>query len=378
MTSEGQQNSTPTAQKEQYSVDEAAVANIVETMKKKYREEGIVIDEVNTSLKELRGIISEDTYTKVDIESHDDLESFNSDTSKFFGNVYLSMKGVLKPINDMLKKFPLTEDVGFYLYSANMHYSANQYIALASAVGFVVALAFVALGFVIGTAMKNLAMMATMPFLFGFVGFVAAVAIVLYIPRQNATSRGNACAVELPFALRHMSTELRAGIGLYKTLQAIASTDYGVLSEEFARTINEIEEGTDTSIALKHMALRVQSRPLKTTINHIVRAMHVGGNLSQIMSDIAKDVSDDLKNKINSFSQKMNFFAVVFIFLGIVMPVAITILGSIRNSPIAATGGSLFKSVPLTPEVMMIFYFIAMPGLFIFMNMIIYMMQPKM
>jgi len=376
VTYEESQPASP--KREQYSIDEESVTNIVETMKKKYREEGIVIDEVNTSLKELRGIISEDTYTKVDIESHDDIEAFNSSTTKFFGNVYLSLKGILKPINDMLKKFPLSEDVGFYLYSANMHYSANQYIALASAVGFVVALACVALGFILGAAMKNLALMASMPFILGFLGFIVSVALVLYIPRQNAISRGNACAAELPFALRHMSTELRAGIGLYKTLQAIASTDYGVLSEEFSRTINEIEEGTDTSIALKHMALRVQSRPLKTTINHIVRAMHVGGNLSQIMSDIARDVSDDLKNKINSFSQKMNFFAVVFIFLGIVMPVAITILGAIRNSPLAATGGSLFKSVPLTPEIMMIFYFVAMPALFIFMNFVIYLMQPKM
>jgi flagellar protein FlaJ len=363
---------------ESYSASDEEVNKIVETMKNKYREEGILIDEASSSLKELRGIIAEETYSKIDIESQDDLEAFGSDTTRAFGNIYLRLKGILKPLQNIIKTFPLTDELGFYLYSANMHYSANQYLALASAVGFVVALAMLAAGFIIGAVTRNLLFMTVLPLGLGFAGFLAATFLVLYIPRQKAVARGNACSIELPFALRHMSTELRAGIGLYKTLQAITSTNYGVLSEEFARTISEIEEGTDTSVALKHLALRTQSKPLKTTVNHIVRAMRVGGNLSDIMSDIAKDVSEDMKNKINTFAQKMNFFAVLFIFMGIVLPVAITILGAIRNSPLAATGQQLFKAVPLTPEIMMIFYFIAMPAMFGFMNLIVYMAQPKM
>jgi flagellar protein FlaJ len=152
-----------------------------------------------------------------------------------------------------------------------------------------------------------------------------------------------------------MSTELKAGIGLYKTIQTIAANDYGVLSDEFARTITEIEEGSDTRIALKHLALRTQSKALKKTINHVLRAMRIGGNLSDAMSSIADDVADEMRNKILEFSQSMNFFAVIFIFAGIVMPVAIMILGAIRNSPIAAAGQDVFKNIPLTPEILLIF-----------------------
>lgn len=362
----------------QYVADEDEISQIVETMKKKYREEGIVMDDVHSSLRELRGIIAEETYSKIDIESQDDVEAFGSSSTKFFGNVYLKLKSVLKPLQEMLKDFPLSQELGYYLYSANMHYSANQYLALASAVGFVVALVLLIVTIILGALTRNVLLMTALPIAAAIVGFVFAISLVLYIPRQKAVARGNAASIELPFALRHMATELKAGIGLYKTLQAIASTDYGVLSEEFARTINEIEEGTDTSIALKHLALRTQSRALKTTINHIVRAMRVGGNLSDIMNNIAKDVSEEMKNKINSFSQKMNFYSVLFIFMGIVLPVAITILGAIRNSPLAATNASLFKALFLTPEIMVIFYFVVMPALFIMMNLIIYIGQPKM
>ena len=92
----------------------------------------------------------------------------------------------------------------------------------------------------------------------------------------------------------------------------------------------------------------------------MLRAMRVGGNLSDIMNEIAKDVSNDLKNKINTFAQKMNFFAVIFIFVCIVMPTAILILGAIRNSTTSG-GTELFKAIPLTPQVMIIFYLVVMP-----------------
>jgi flagellar protein FlaJ len=234
------------------------------------------------------------------------------------------------------------------------------------------------LGLIIGIITKNILFMTTLPFVVGFLGWLAGTIIVLMIPKQNAIARGNACSIELPFALRHMSTELRAGLGLYKTLQAVASSNYGALSEEFSRTITEIEEGVDTSAALKHMALRTQSKPLKTTINHMLRAMRIGGNLSEAMTSIAKDVSEDLKERITMFAQNMNFFAVIFIFLGIIMPVAIIILGSIRNSAIASVGDNLFKSVPLTLDVLIIIYFIIIPIIFAGMNFMVYRAQPKM
>jgi flagellar protein FlaJ len=359
--------------------DKDEVDRIVDTMKKKYQSDGAQFEEVGGALKELRGIIAEDTYAKADITNKEDLDSFDSKLAKQVGEIYLKLKKYLAPIKDSLKKFPLSTDIGYYLYSANMSYSASQFLALASAAGLIGVL----FGFIAGLFLAII-LASTNPVLAAITPIISAIAlgaiitiIVIDYPRQAAISRGNACSIELPFALRHIATELKAGIGLYKTIQAVTATDYGVLSEEFARTINEIEEGTDTSVALKHMALRTQSRPLKSALNHMLRAMRVGGNLSHIMSEIAEEVSDDLKTRISTFSQQMNFFAVIFIFVGIVLPVAVMILGAIRNSPMGSTG-NLFKSVPLTPELMIIFYVIVMPVLFAALNYFVYLQQPKM
>lgn len=362
---------------ENFAIDEMEVNKIVETMKKKYREEGLIIDEVNTSLKEMRGIIAEDTYAKIDIENQEDIEAFGSNITRKIAELYLKTKNIVKPIQNYFKNIPITQELGYYLYSANMQYSANQYLAIATTSGIIVGLFSFILGLLLGVIIGNILLITTIPIIFGIFGMIISTIVILRIPKNNAIKRGNKCSSELPFALRHMATELKSGIGLYKALQAIASNNYGVLSEEFSRTINEIEEGTDTNIALKHMSLRTQSKPLKTTINHILRAMRIGGNLSDVMNDIAKDITNDLKNKIIAFSQSMNFFAVIFIFLGIVLPVAIIILGSIRNSPLAATGKDLFKAVPLTVDVMLIIFLVIMPLLFIVMNYFVYKTQPQ-
>ncbi|MFA5357382.1 MAG: type II secretion system F family protein [Candidatus Izemoplasmatales bacterium] len=360
-----------------YSIDKEEVDRIVEGMKKKYQEEGMHFEEVSENLRELRGIISEESYSKIDIESESDVENFDSKAMQFFGNLYLKTRGILKPIQESLKKLPSNKELSYYLYSANMQYSSNQYLAISSAVGLLAGLIIFASILLVGAILLS-PLIAILAFPMAMFAGIIATVITLIIPKQKATARGDACSVELPFALRHMATELKAGIGLYKTIQAVAAANYGVLSEEFARTINEIEEGTDTSLALRHLALRTQSRPLKTAIMHIIRAMRIGGNLSNIINEIANDVSEDLRNRINAFSQKMNLFSVIFIFIGIVMPVGITILGAIRNSPITSGGQELFSAIPLTPPIMIIFYLVAMPSLFIMLNFMIYVMQPKM
>ena len=362
---------------EKFEIDEKEVTQIVETMKNKYREQGINFEEVDTNLKELRGLISNDAYAKIDLETEEDLDNFSSDFARKIGAFYLKLRKILKPVQKFLKNLPIGSEIGFYLYSANMQYSTSQYLALASAGGFIAALIALIVTAIIGLTMPNLLLKIVLPILFAFIAWIVATLLILFIPKQKAVSRGNGCSVELPFALRHMATELKAGIGLYKTIQTIAVNDYGTLSEEFARTINEIEEGSDTRIALKHLALRTQSRPLKKTINHLLRAMRIGGNLSNTLNDIAEDVSEDIKNNITIFSQNMNFFAVIFIFAGIVLPVAIMILGAIRNSPIAATGQELFQNIPLTPPVLFIFFLVVMPLIFAMLIGIVYKSQPQ-
>lgn len=342
-------------------IDMEKVEKIVKRMREKYRSEGVEFEEVGGNLRELRGLIAEGMSAKIEIQTIEELQEVKNRLINFLATTYLKLGAILKPVAKAMTKFPEIEMVSFYLYSANMHYSSKQYIALAiagSTVAFIIALL---LSSAILTIMKIDMVTRVMAIvLISLMTFILSLAIILIMPKQNAMARGDAVSIELPFALRHMATELRAGIGLYRTIQAVASADYGVLSEEFARVITEVEEGTDTRDALRHLALRTQSKALRNAIVHIVRALKTGGNLSESMNEIAEDVSFNMRMAVREFGQKMNFFGVVFIFGAIVFPVMTTILGSIRNSPIKESMAS-FQVLPLTPTIMAAIYLVVMP-----------------
>ncbi|MBU0662799.1 type II secretion system F family protein [Candidatus Micrarchaeota archaeon] len=334
------------------TVDHEEVERIVKKMKKKYVDQGVEFEEVGGKLRDLRGMIVEGEGAKIKVQKVENLRDFKNPFVQKIGGIYLGMQGIMLPVNSLLKKLPLAKDLGYYLYSANMRYSVAQYLAISTVVG--------VMAFFLGLVLfAVLAFVAKLPLIIAPLGglgaFVFVTIGVLLIPKSNANKRADAISAELPFALRHMASELRAGIGLYKTMQAVATSDYGVLSEEFARTINEIEEGIDTKDALRNFALRTQSKALRSALLHVIRAMTTGGNLSGIMSTIAEDVSFELRMKMRDFGEKINFFGVIFIVGAIVFPVFIAIIGGITNAPL---GLGSFK---LEPMIIAAIYLAIMP-----------------
>lgn len=362
------------------TVDLEQVEKIVEKMKKKYAEQGVEFERVEGKLGELRSSITEGKGASVQIQNVEDLTTIRNPLIQKVGNIYLRFRKFFDSLSNIVLKLPNIEQIDYYIYSANLKFSLKQYIAISS----VAAVLFFIAGFILLTILTfGMQMDIVAKLLVTLAGSlivaIAGLAAVLVYPQSIAKKRGDDIAVELPFALRHMATELKSGVGLYRTIQTIATANYGVLSEEFSRTINEIEEGTDTKDALKHMALRVQSKELANALSHIIRAMKTGGNLSDIMGEIAEDVSFSIQSRIRDFSEKMNFLGVIFIFMAIVLPVMVSILGGIRNTPIAsAAGGNVFSALPLDVLNLSIFYLVIMP--FILFMLIVYIrsIEPKM
>jgi len=354
------------------SIDIDAVEKIVSKMKKKYREQGVEFEEVGGRLSELRGIIAESQMTKIKVQGVEDLTDFNSSTIRNLGKFYLLFELPMKFITKVLKRMPGANELGYYLYSSNMKYSVQQYVAIASSLAVIVGFITLILTAIVGFLVLENTLIGLLSPIVGFFAFFFVAVVAFLYPQNKATKRGKEISVELPFALRHMATELKAGIGLYKTLQAISVSDYGVLSEEFSRTIAEVEEGTDTKDALRHFALRTESKSLRSALLHIIRALKTGGNLSDIMNKIAEDVSFELRIAMRDFSERMNFFGVIFIFFAIVIPVFIAVLGGITNSPLPNISGSL----ALTPTMIGIFYLVLMPGVMLLLIYYLKIAQP--
>ncbi len=353
-------------------IDIDAVENIVKKMKDKYKEQGIEFEEPQGKLAALRGVITDTSGPQVNTQMVEELTEFKSPLVSSLGKLFLRFELVLKPILKAVKKFPVSKELAYHLYSANMAYSVQQYLALtvaAASIVFFIALVLSILGSVILKFSVLLALLLAIGV------FLFTLVIILLIPKSIGQRRGDDTSSELPFALRHMSSSLRAGIGLHKTLQTIAAADYGVLSQEFSRTLNEIEEGTDTQVALRHFALRTQSRALRSALLHIIRALKTGGSLSDIMNDIAEDVSFELRLKISDFAEKMNFFGVIFIFGAIVLPVFLAIIGAVANAPLGKA--SLTGTLNLQPQMILIIYTVLMPLVLAFLVFYVKMTQPR-
>lgn len=369
----------------QEELSDRDIDTIVDRMKSKYRNEGLEFNEAEGKLGELKGIISGTGQKNVEVQGVEALRDGKSPYVRILGHLYFSLHGLFERIGVFMEGLPQMKTLNYYLYSANMPYSPKQWVAMISVISILVLIAAFSFGEIFFLILRHIAadqkkvlaplvvaLSYILPVFGAFFMMLLTIFVGFLIPQSNAQKRGDMCSTELPFALRHMATELRAGIGLYKTLQTIAKADYGVLSEEFTRTISEIEEGTDTKDALHHFAARTQSKPLANALRHIMRALRTGGNLSEIMGTIASDVSFDLRMKVRDYSEKLNFFGVIFIFMGIVMPVFVGVMAAIVNG-----GLPLGISIPLTPPIVLIFYFLIMPSLLGGLAYYLYISQPR-
>jgi flagellar protein FlaJ len=173
---------------------------------------------------------------------------------------------------------------------------------------------------------------------------------------------------ELPYALRHMSIELKAGRGLHDALITIRNADYGSLSREFNRALEEIKFGKSTEESLLEMSHRVNSEGLSRAIHQIVGTLRVGGNLAGSLEIIAKDISFDMQIKLKEFSQKLNSFILIYTFIAILAPVI---------SLIMLMAGSTVMGDVISSELLYVIYVIFFPLVVVFMGLFIKKLEPK-
>ena len=149
---------------------------------------------------------------------------------------------------------------------------------------------------------------------------------LIYYPQIKEKNSYTDLNQELPYALRHMSIELKSGKGLHDTMLTIKNSDYGSLSKEFTRVLEEIKFGKQTEESLQEMSHRVNSEGLSRTIHQIIGTLRVGGNLANSLDIIAKDISFETQIKLKEYSQKLNSFILIYTFIAILAPVIILIM----------------------------------------------------
>jgi flagellar protein FlaJ len=211
-----------------------------------------------------------------------------------------------------------------------------------------------------------------------FIGFEISMAItvlffniyflMIYYPKIKANRRYSDITNELPYALRHMSTDLKSGKGLHDTLVTISKSDYGSFSYEIKRVLEEIKFGESSETALLNMSKRVNSKGLSRAIEQIIGTLKVGGNLSNNLNIIAEDITFDIQIQLKEYSQKLNGFILIYTFIAILGPVIILIMLMAAST---VMGDIIF------PNLLLLLYIFFFPIIVIFMGLFIKKLEPN-
>ncbi|MGB9577525.1 MAG: type II secretion system F family protein [Candidatus Micrarchaeia archaeon] len=95
----------------------------------------------------------------------------------------------------------------------------------------------------------------------------------------------------LPSALFQIAS-FPSKTGIEKIIASVAKSDYGALSEEFARAKRLLDAGASVPEALESMSKRCNSRLVSRACALLSQSYKSGANLSQPLKEVAEDVFD--------------------------------------------------------------------------------------
>lgn len=196
---------------------------------------------------------------------------------------------------------------------------------------------------------------------------IITILLYKYYPTIKEKQKQEEVIKQLPYALRQLSIELQAGIGLFDAMDNISNSDYGPLSEEFKITLEEIHYGTNYNQAFNNLSKRNNQRIMKKTIGQIIRTLNNGGNLSKTLTQLANEHNYNMKIKYKEYSEKLNSFMLLYMFIAVLIPVILFIM------IIAAT--TVIGPI-IQPELLLILYLFFFPLVVSFMILIIKKMEP--
>lgn len=175
-------------------------------------------------------------------------------------------------------------------------------------------------------------------------------------------------STNLPYLLRHMSTEIRAGKGLHDVFISLSKAEYGSLSNEFLRVSEEIKYGGNTEKSLIRMSKRVQSKNLTRAVEQITRTLKSGGNLSNTLNIISEDVFQETSLKLKEYSEKLNVFVMLYMFIAILAPVLILTL---------ITAASMVLGDFISGDLVIILYLLFFPLIICFLLVLLRKLEPR-
>jgi tight adherence protein B len=136
---------------------------------------------------------------------------------------------------------------------------------------------------------------------------------------------------QLGDALMIMANSLRAGFSFLQTMDSLSKELAPPISVEFGRALKEMRLGTPTEEALHNMTQRIESDDLELIVTAVNIQRQVGGNLAQILDNIATTINERvrIKGEIKTLTAQGRISGTIVALL----PVFLMLVISLMNPP---------------------------------------------
>jgi len=168
-------------------------------------------------------------------------------------------------------------------------------------------------------------------------GFLVLMQMSMY-PIMQTRKKQRELERNLLFALRTMLIEIKSGVTLFDAMELIAKSNYGKLSEEFKKAVDEINTGSMYEDALQKLATNNPSDYFRKAIWQVVNGMKSGGDMASIIRETVVSVSRDQRIAINRYSSQLRLLSLAYMMIGVIAPALgltfLIVIGSFPQIPI--------------------------------------------
>lgn len=136
-------------------------------------------------------------------------------------------------------------------------------------------------------------------FLTNFVFSVVVIGVILFLPpvilKRIKEKRADLFVKQLPDTLGALSSSLRSGLNLVKSLQQIVKNQPNPIAQEFAQVLVEYRVGTDLNDSFDALAKRMNRQEIVLMNSAIKISRSVGGNLAETFDILANTLREKSK-----------------------------------------------------------------------------------
>jgi flagellar protein FlaJ len=151
------------------------------------------------------------------------------------------------------------------------------------------------------------------------IGFASFLFLAFY-PKLSALKRIKSIEKNLPHVLHHLLVQVRSGVPLYNCLVSIARSDYGLLSNEIRRVVNEINTGKSEAEALEKLTRETPSLFFRRVMWQLINALKSGADVGSTMKEIVENLEVEQRTEIKKYGSQLNPLALMYMLFAVIFP----------------------------------------------------------